>query len=125
MKDDTCSACPGGAAHNLKKMQDALDATGREVLLSGEGGPDPAACSASGGGGDLRRVGHDITPHWSSVLSMIDLSYGLAKYAHNASPVASGPGFGFWNDMDVVSRHVCFVRFPLFSLCAGSHSLPH
>ena len=48
VKDDSCSACPGSAASNLQKMQDALDATGRKVLLSGEGGPDPQECSATG-----------------------------------------------------------------------------
>eukprot|EP01052_Picozoa_sp_SAG31_P028659 SAG31_NODE_2785_length_5092_cov_4.652914_4_plen_106_part_00 len=48
LQDDSCSACPGNAASNLKKMQDALDASGRKVLLSGEGGPDPKECSITG-----------------------------------------------------------------------------
>ena len=101
VKDDACSSCPGGgdSAQLLKRMQDALDATGRKILLSGEGGPPPDVCSRTGQCGNLRRVGHDITPYWSSVLSMIDLSYGLQPFAHNAS----GPsGAGFFNDMDVL-----------------------
>eukprot|EP01052_Picozoa_sp_SAG31_P025004 SAG31_NODE_2165_length_6281_cov_2.028308_4_plen_151_part_00 len=86
-----------GALEALKIMQDALDATGgareirsrsallvfhqgllaspvlllhtpgRSILLSGEGGPDPAVCSATGQCGNLRRIGHDITAYWSSI----------------------------------------------------------
>ena len=41
----------------------------------------------------------DITPYWSSILSMIDLSYGLQPFAHNASGPSGG---GFFNDMDVL-----------------------
>ena len=99
VKDDGCSGCPGargGALAALTKMQNALDATGRVFLLSGEGGPDPAICSATGQCGNLRRIGHDITPYWSSITSMIDLSYGLAPFAHNDS---APHGFGFFNDM--------------------------
>ena len=83
VKDDSCSACPtkGGAAAMLARMQDALDATGRKVLLSGEGGPPPDVCSRTGHCGNLRRIGHDITPYWSSITSMIDLSYRLAPFA--------------------------------------------
>jgi hypothetical protein len=80
-------------------MQDSLDATGRKIMLSGEGGPPPDVCSRTGHCGNLRRIGHDITPFWSSITSMIDLSYRLAPFAHNAS----GPNkAGFWNDMDVL-----------------------
>ena len=68
-------------------------------MLSGEGGPPPDVCSATGECGNLRRVGHDITPYWSSVLSMVDLSYGLQPFAHNAS---GRSGAGFFNDMDVL-----------------------
>ena len=104
VKDDSCSSCPGAPRHGavlaaLNKMQGALDATGRSILFSGEGGPDPAICSATGQCGNLRRIGHDITPYWSSITSMIDLSYGLAQFAHNDSAPHS---FGFFNDMDVL-----------------------
>ena len=51
--EDQMSSC-------LLRWQDALDATGRKVLLSGEGGPSPSECSATGRCGNLRRVGHDI-----------------------------------------------------------------
>ena len=107
VKDDSCSACPGSSASNLKKMQNALDATGRKVMLSGEGGPPPEVCSLTGECGNLRRIGNDITHFWSSITAMIDLSYRLAPFAHNAS----GPsGAGFWNDMDVSTT--CCSPFP-------------
>ena len=102
VKDDSCSGCPGrsgGAAENLWIMQQALDATGRKIMLSGEGGPDPKHCSVTGQCGNLRRIGHDITPFWSSIASMIDLSYRLAPFAHNASTASKS---GFWNDMDIL-----------------------
>ena len=37
-------------------MQEALDATGRKILLSGEGGPPPDVCSRTGECGNLRRA---------------------------------------------------------------------
>ena len=47
--------------------------------------------------GNARRVGHDISPVWSSMLSLIDLGAGLWPYAHNGSltTVKGGGGTNF------------------------------
>lgn len=39
----------------------------------------------TGSAGNARRVGHDISPVWSSMISLIDLGAGLWPYAHNGS----------------------------------------
>ena len=90
-----CGECHGGTLGSYSRMANALNSTGRPIVLSIEGAP-PIATVSSGGYGNLRRVGHDIRPNWYSVVSEIDLSSGLHPYAHNGS-LSKVPGSGgFW-----------------------------
>ena len=68
------------------------------MVLSIEGMPPVQNCSA-GGYGNLRRVGVDIEPSWTSMTALVDAASGLWPFAHNGS--ASGQG-GFWNDLDLL-----------------------
>jgi hypothetical protein len=43
-----------------------------------------------GGYGNAKRVGHDISAHWISMLSLVDLGSGLWVYAHNATNATYG-----------------------------------
>lgn len=74
-------------------------ATGRPMVLTVEGSPDVANCSALGGCGNAHRVGHDIQPKFMSALSEADIASGLWHLAHNALNVTSG---GFFNDLDIL-----------------------
>ena len=110
-------------------MQSALDATGRKIVLSIEGGPNISAVSAGGAGSkivilsrfaccpslanpksitisDLRRVGTDIKETWYSMIGLVDTGSGLWPFAHNATSSA-GDGGGFWNDLDVGAALPC------------------
>lgn len=78
-------------------MWAAIQASGREMVLTIEGGPDNAACSR-GGCGNAHRVGHDITPLWMSVISLVDIASGLWPYASNGSELYGG----WWNDLDIL-----------------------
>ena len=49
--------------------------------LKVEGNP-PAANITHGGYGNAKRVGHDISPSWSSMISLVDIGAGLWPYAH-------------------------------------------
>ena len=59
LKDDSCGRCRAsndtfdGNLADYRAMQSALDATGRKIVLSIEGGPNISAVSA-GGAGNLR-----------------------------------------------------------------------
>ena len=75
-------------------MQRGLWATGRTIVLSVEGDPDTATASA-GGYGNSKRVGHDITASWTSMVSLVDMASGLWKFAHNATNETLG---GWWNE---------------------------
>ena len=97
------SCVPGGfdEAANLadyRAMQLAIDKTGRPMVLSIEGGPPIANCSA-GGHGNMRRVGTDIKASWYSMIGLMDGGSGLHEFAHNATGFATG---GFWNDLDML-----------------------
>ena len=47
-------------------MWQAIQASGREMVLTVEGNPDDALMSA-GGLGNAKRVGHDISANWASM----------------------------------------------------------
>lgn len=76
-------------------MASAIEASGREMVLTIEGDPDNAVCTL-GGCGSAKRVGHDISPRWMSMVSLVDIGSGLWPFAHNATATGSG----WWNDLD-------------------------
>ena len=101
MKDDSCGSCRD-VVDDYSTMQQAIWSVGRPITLTIEGGPDIKSVY-TGYCGNARRVGHDISPRWNSMTSLIDVGSGLWPYAHNGSKSAnaSNPG-GFWNDLDMI-----------------------
>ena len=85
VKEDSCGPCRNNDTLDYVTMAAALKATGRDIILTDEGGPDNAACSAQGVCGNAKRVGHDIQPAWLSMISLVDIGSGLWPYAHNES----------------------------------------
>jgi hypothetical protein len=69
-----------------------------EQVLTVEGDPTDSVITR-GGYGNAKRVGHDISPDWGSMLSLVDIGSGLWSYAHNASNATVG---GWWNDLDMI-----------------------
>ena len=105
MKEDACGQCrSGGKIDDYKAMQSAIDATGSPLILTIEGQP-PFPEVADGRHGNARRVGHDISAHWLSMTSLVDIGSGLWSFAHNDT----GNG-GWWNDL----VKLCL---PVFSIC--------
>jgi hypothetical protein len=78
-------------------MWRAIQASGRPMVLTVEGDPDDATIT-HGGYGNAKRVGHDISPFWMSMVSLVDIGSGLWPYAHNSSNATVG---GWWNDLDM------------------------
>ena len=102
VKDDACSSCRSDADElNYGAFWKALQQTrcAQKIVLTVEGNPSVPAMSA-GGMGNARRVGHDISPYWQSMVSLTDIGAGLWSYAHNAS--VSQFKTGFWNDLDML-----------------------
>jgi hypothetical protein len=81
-------------------MWQAIQASGREMVLTVEGRPTDSIISL-GGYGNAKRVGHDISPQWTSMTSLVDIGSGLWMYAHNSTNATYG---GWWNDVRL-SRH--------------------
>ena len=77
------------------RMWDAIQASGRPMVLTVEGSP-PADLITHGGYGNAKRVGHDISPSWSSMMSLVDIGAGLWPYAHGSNNATFG---GWWNDL--------------------------
>ena len=77
-------------------MWQAIQASGREMVLTVEGKPTDSIISL-GGYGNAKRVGHDISPQWTSMTSLVDIGSGLWMYAHNSTNATYG---GWWNDLD-------------------------
>ena len=103
VKEDSCGPCPlPPNAHNdtaaYIAMWEAIEQSGRPMVLTDEGRPDISAASR-GGLGNALRVGHDINPTWISLLTLLDIAAPLWPYAHNASDARYG---GFWNDIDML-----------------------
>eukprot|EP00656_Telonema_subtile_P054528 TRINITY_DN8180_c0_g1_i3.p1 TRINITY_DN8180_c0_g1~~TRINITY_DN8180_c0_g1_i3.p1 ORF type:complete len:393 (-),score=65.03 TRINITY_DN8180_c0_g1_i3:99-1277(-) len=99
VKDDSCSSCGNKTDNELYAgMWAAIQASGRPMVLTVEGNPDDALCSA-GGLGNAKRVGHDISPHWDSMTSLVDIGADLWMWAHNSSDPKYG---GWWNDLDMI-----------------------
>ena len=92
-QDDSCSICPNRTDNDdYHIMWEAIEASGRPMVLTVEGNPTDSLMSA-GGLGNAKRVGHDISPHWSSMTSLVDIGSGLWMWAHNSTNATFG---GFW-----------------------------
>lgn len=114
VKDDSCGYCRD-VLSDYSIMQSAIWATARVMILSIEGEPPIANCSA-GGFGNMRRVGHDLNDWYKSAVSLVDLGSGLWPYAHSDVNKSDG---GFWNDFEIL--HVGNNEFSNGSVAAVVH----
>ena len=94
VKDDSCSTCAGFTDDQIyARMWSAIQASGRPMVLTVEGQPTDSIIT-HGGYGNAKRVGHDISPVWDSMTSLIDAGSGLYMFAHNSTNPLYG---GWWN----------------------------
>ena len=94
VKDDSCSECPGYDDDAIyHRMWQAIQDSGRSMVLTVEGKPTDSIISL-GGYGNAKRVGHDISPQWASMTSLVDIGSGLWMYAHNSTNATFG---GWWS----------------------------
>ena len=92
VKDDSCSVCQGFTDDQIYgRMWQAMQDSGRPMVLTVEGKPTDSIISL-GGYGNAKRVGHDISPQWTSMTSLVDAGSGLWMYAHNSTNAT----FGGW-----------------------------
>ena len=101
VKDDACGNC--GTDTTLEAyaaMQQGIWASGRSMVLSIEGQPDPKQSSECGYG-QMRRVGHDMVNTYKSAIGLVDLGSRLFPFAHNGSKYNATCG-GFWNDLEIL-----------------------
>ena len=77
-----------------------MELTQRPMVLTVEGRPDDALIS-QGGYGNAKRVGHDISPTFGSMISLVDIGAPLWPFAHNSSNPTFG---GWWNDLGASLR---------------------
>ena len=114
VKDDSCGSCRD-VLSDYAIMQSAIWIAGRKMVLSIEGEPPVANCSA-GGFGNMRRVGHDLVDMYKSAVSLVDLGSGLWSFAHPDLNRSEG---GFWNDLEIL--HVGNGEFSNGSIAAITH----
>jgi len=100
VKDDSCSNCRNDDNLDYHTMWLAMELSGRPMVLTVEGNPDDALISR-GGYGNAKRVGHDISPNWGSMTSLVDIGAPLWPFAHNSSNPTFG---GWWNDLDMIGE---------------------
>jgi len=100
VKEDACGSCRGNDTLSYSIMFSALQAAGRPMVMTVEGGPSNFGCSTVGGCGNAKRVGHDISPTYHSMKSLIDIGSGLWPFAHNGS--ANPTAGGWFNDLDML-----------------------
>ena len=62
------------------RMWQGIQDSGRPMVLTVEGSP-PADVITHGGYGNAKRVGHDISPSWGSMISLVDIGSGLWPFA--------------------------------------------
>ena len=79
-------------------MWAGIQASGRPMVLTVEGNPTDSLIT-KGGYGNAKRVGHDISPNWASMTSLVDIGAPLWPYAHNSTDPQYG---GWWNDLDMI-----------------------
>lgn len=130
VKEDSCGGCRQNDTEDYVQMALAITASGRPMVQTDEGAPDNFNCSTYGGCGNAKRVGHDISPSYTSMQSLVDMASGLWVYAHNST---DGRG-GWWNDLECVwavafalwLRAGCAVAFqyPPFPVCFSLSYLP-
>lgn len=73
LADDSCSQCFNFTDNELyHTMWSAIQASGRPMVLTVEGNPTDSIIT-NGGYGNAKRVGHDISPHWTSMTSLVDI----------------------------------------------------
>lgn len=141
VKDDSCSTCPGFTDNEIyARMWAAIEASGRPMVLTVEGQPTDSIIT-HGGYGNAKRVGHDISPKWDSMTSLVDIGSGLWMYAHNSSDARYG---GWWNDLDMIevgnapdfvcgadaaSLNRCRAHFSMWAVMKSplilGHDIPH
>jgi len=93
VKDDACSSCGDLSDDALyHTMWQAIQASGRPMVLTVEANPTDAIITL-GGYGNAKRVGHDISPNWFSMVSLVDIGSNLWPYAHNSTNATFG---GWW-----------------------------
>lgn len=116
VKDDSCSTCPNRTDdQEYGIMWQAIQASGRPMVLTVEGDPDDSLITR-GGYGNAKRVGHDINANWMSMVSLVDIGSGLWMYAHNSTNSTVG---GWWNDLDMIE----IGNSPDFNCSADADSL--
>ena len=125
IKEDSCGGCRGNDTADYVAMHAAIQASGRPMIQTDEGSPDNYNCSTYGGCGNAKRVGHDISPSYTSMQSLVDIASGLWIYAHNASlnPESGGWWNGEWqhfSPMQGLQRH-----FHSLTSTSPPHSPPH
>lgn len=59
-REDSCGGCRNNDTLDYETMWAAIQASGRDMVLTTEGNPNNTACSVIGGCGNAKRVGHDI-----------------------------------------------------------------
>ena len=94
------------------------------MVLTVEGNPDDALIT-KGGYGNAKRVGHDISPNWGSMTSLVDIGAPLWPFAHNSSNPTFG---GWWNDLDMIEvgnapDFVCGADAASLARCQAHYSL--
>ena len=96
LKSDNCASYALDSSVRYRAMRDALNATGRPMVLSIEPFsmyPDPTQSSDVG---NMWRTGVDIEGTWEAILDRADV-------ADKWAPLA-GPRYG-WNDPDMINVH--------------------
>ena len=100
VKDDSCSQCADFSDdEDYRRMWEAIEASGRSMVLTVEANPVDVVIS-KGGYGNAKRVGHDIKPFFANMLSLADIGSGLWPFAHNATGYERYGGW--WNDLDMI-----------------------
>jgi alpha-galactosidase len=102
VKSDNCASYALDSSVRFAAMRDAMNATGRHMLLSTEPfsiHPDPEASYKTA---HLWRIGCDISANVDTMLKRADLS---DKWAPLAGP-------GGWNDPDMIAVHPARFDYP-------------
>ena len=99
VKDDSCSQCFDYTDdQDYGRMWKSIQSAGRPMVLTVEANPIDKVIT-KGGYGNAKRVGHDISPYFQSMLTLIDIGSGLWPFAHNSTNSTFG---GWWNDLDML-----------------------
>ena len=97
LKIDACGGC-GDPLIDTAKLRKGFP----NKLVQVHPSTDVVAVSANPNKyGNARRIGHDMMPTWFSMLSLVDASSGLHKFAHNDSGLG---GFYFFYFI-----HMCYT----------------